>query len=179
MSLAIGMLELNSIACGMETCDVMIKAADIELIHAAPTCPGKYIILVGGDTGAVNEALSQGTRCAAAHEVGKLILPRVHPAVLDAIRGRVSHDSIRSLGIIEFRTVSSAVIAADFMVKAANISLIRVSIGHAIGGKGYVVVTGDVGDVNTSVDAAEKGLREKPVYVTVIAQPSGELLRFL
>ena len=39
MSKAIGMVELNSIARGIETCDYMVKAAQVDLIpllHRVP-----------------------------------------------------------------------------------------------------------------------------------------------
>ena len=48
MGLAIGMVELNSIARGIETCDYMVKAAQIQLLRSSTVCPGKYLILIGG-----------------------------------------------------------------------------------------------------------------------------------
>ena len=42
----IGFLELNSIAKGVEAADAMLKAAEVELISARPSCPGKYHVLV-------------------------------------------------------------------------------------------------------------------------------------
>ena len=36
----IGFLELNSIAKGVEAADAMLKAAEVELISARPSCPG-------------------------------------------------------------------------------------------------------------------------------------------
>ena len=41
----IGFLELNSIAKGIEVADAVLKAAEVELISAKPSCPGKYHIL--------------------------------------------------------------------------------------------------------------------------------------
>ena len=41
--LAIGMVELNSIARGIETCDYMVKAAQVDLIRSSTVCPGKYM----------------------------------------------------------------------------------------------------------------------------------------
>ena len=38
----IGFLELNGIAKGVEAADAMLKAAEVELISARPSCPGKY-----------------------------------------------------------------------------------------------------------------------------------------
>ena len=44
MGISIGLLELKSIPVGIETADEMIKAANVQLLTASPTCPGKYII---------------------------------------------------------------------------------------------------------------------------------------
>ena len=38
MSKAIGMVELNSIARGIETCDYMVKAAQVDLIRSSTVC---------------------------------------------------------------------------------------------------------------------------------------------
>ena len=49
------------------------------------------------------------------------------------------------MGVLEFYSIASAITAADVAAKAANVTLIEVRIGYAIGGKGFVTLTGDVG----------------------------------
>ena len=49
MGLAIGMVELNSIARGIYAADQMVKISEVEIVTAASTCPGKYIAIVHGD----------------------------------------------------------------------------------------------------------------------------------
>ncbi len=56
----IGMLEFTSICRGIEACDAMVKAGDVTLITAKTACPGKYMILVTGDVGAVKSAVEAG-----------------------------------------------------------------------------------------------------------------------
>ena len=58
MKLAIGMVELNSIARGIETCDYMVKAAQVDLLRASTVCPGKYLVLISGDTGDVKASMA-------------------------------------------------------------------------------------------------------------------------
>ena len=41
MGKSIGLLELKSIPVGVETADAVLKAANVELLTASPTCPGK------------------------------------------------------------------------------------------------------------------------------------------
>ena len=60
MSKAIGMVELSSIAKGIETSDYMVKAAQVDLLRSSTVCPGKYVVIVGGDTGDVKAAMQEG-----------------------------------------------------------------------------------------------------------------------
>jgi microcompartment protein CcmL/EutN len=50
---SIGLIELGSIAAGMEVADAMLKAADVELVLARSICSGKYMVMVRGEVAAV------------------------------------------------------------------------------------------------------------------------------
>ena len=60
MGVSIGAVELNSVAAGVVAGDVMLKAANVELVVAQPTCPGKFIVIVAGDTSSVETAVAAG-----------------------------------------------------------------------------------------------------------------------
>ncbi|MCV5513041.1 BMC domain-containing protein, partial [Escherichia coli] len=47
MSKAVGILELSSIAKGMETGDAMLKSANVELLVSKTLCPGKFLLMLG------------------------------------------------------------------------------------------------------------------------------------
>ena len=53
MERAIGLIETISIAGGIEAADAMVKKASVKLFLARPICPGKFIVLIGGDVEAV------------------------------------------------------------------------------------------------------------------------------
>ena len=55
---AIALFEYDSIAAGIESGDDMVKRAPLEVIHAGTVHPGKYLVLVGGSVGDVEEALA-------------------------------------------------------------------------------------------------------------------------
>ena len=158
MGRAIGMVELSSIARGIETSDSMLKAAQVELLRSVTVCPGKYMVIVGGDTGAVRASLEAGKAAGGEFVVDTLLIPSVHEQVFPAISGTVE--------------------AADAAAKAAQITLIEVRTGYAIGGKGFVVLTGDVGAVRAAIDAA-KQVSELYVESTVIPRPAPQLLESL
>ena len=174
MSLAIGMIELNSIARGIETCDFMIKAAQVTLLRASSICPGKYMILIGGNTGDVKASMTEGMKRGDESVVDSLILPNIHPDLIPAISGTTHVPEYGAVGVLEFYSVASAIKASDIAAKAAKVTLIEVHIGFAIGGKGYVTLTGEVGDVRAAVNAA-KDSSELMVDTAVIPRPDKRL----
>lgn len=174
MSKAIGMVELNSIARGIETCDYMVKAAQVDLIRSSTVCPGKYMVIVAGNTGDVTASMNEGTKRGGAYVVDTLLIPNVHPQLIPAISMTNQVEQRGAIGVLEFYSVASAILAADRAAKAANITLIEVRIGYAIGGKGFVTLTGDVGAVRAAVAAAAENA-ELLVNTTVIPRPSPKL----
>ena len=174
MRTAIGMVELNSIAKGIETGDYMVKAAQVELIRASTVCPGKYLILIAGDTGDVRAAMKEGESRGGECVVDTLLLPNVHPQLIPAISMATQTPPLGAVGVLEFYSVASAITAADIAAKAANITLIEVRIGYAIGGKGYVTLTGDVGAVRAAVAAATRDA-QLLVGTTVIPRPAKQV----
>lgn len=178
MSKAIGMVELSSIARGIETSDYMVKAAQVDLIRSSTVCPGKYIIIVGGETGDVKASMEEGLARGGECVVDSLRISNVHEQLIPALSGTVSVEKPGAVGVLEFYSVASAILAADEAAKAANINLIEVRIGYAIGGKGFVTLTGDVGAVRAAVAAAKEG---KDLYVgsTVIPRPAPAVLQSL
>ncbi len=77
---SIGLIELTSIAAGFQTCDAMLKAADVDLVLSRSICSGKYMVMVRGDVAAVQAAVSAGRHCVERLQ-GKLIMADVitHP----------------------------------------------------------------------------------------------------
>ena len=135
MGRAIGMVELSSIARGIETSDSMLKAAQVELLRSVTVCPGKYMVIVGGDTGAVRASLEAGKAAGGEFVVDTLLIPSVHEQVFPAISGTVEVTDPQAVGVIEYYSIASAIEAADAAAKAAQITLIEVRTGYAIGGK--------------------------------------------
>ena len=108
-------------------------------------------------------------------------IARVHPSVLEAISQSVEVDPklLRSIGVVETFSAASIIEAADTAVKAANITLLRVHLAMALGGKGFLLVAGDVSSVQAAVEAASKVAAEDGMLVGrgVIPAPSKELFR--
>lgn len=178
MGLAIAMVELNSIARGIETCDYMVKAAQVDILRSSTICPGKYVVLVSGETGDVKASIEEGLKRGGECVVDSLLLPNIHPQLIPAISMTNQVPEQGAIGVLEFYSVTSAIIAADVAAKAANVTLIEVRIGYAIGGKGYVTLTGDVGAVREAVAAAERQA-QMLVGTAVIPRPAKQLFETL
>lgn len=174
----LGLIELNSIAKGFEVADTMLKAAEVKLLRANSICPGKYLIMISGDVGSVKAAVEAGVEVGGTSIVDKMLLPSLHEQIIPAITGTSEINFGASLGALEFFSISSAVVAADAAAKAANVSIIEIRLGFAIGGKAFVTLTGDVSAVNSAIEAGAEVGKESGMLVnkTVIPRPSPELM---
>lgn len=110
--------------------------------------------------------------------VDSLVLPNIHASVLPAISGLNSVDKRQAVGIVETWSVAACICAADRAVKASNVTLVRVHMAFGIGGKCYMVVAGDVSDVNNAVTvASEVRVKRLLVYRSVIPRPHESMWR--
>ena len=169
---AIGILESNSIAKGIEAADAVLKAADTALLYAKPVCPGKYTILFYGDVAAVSASLDAGAAVIDAHLVDSVVIPRIHPQVIQAISMSTAPDGVNAVGVMEFFSVTAAVYAADAAAKAADVTLLDVRLGVGIGGKSFAVLTGEVAAVEEAVRCGMAAGEEKGLAVTSTVIPS-------
>jgi len=169
---AIGLIEFNSIARGMIACDEMLKAATVDLIEATPVCPGKYIVLIGGEVAAVETSVRTGQRIGAETVVDDLIIPNVHPQIFPAIVGTTSIEEVEALGIIETFSVASTIIAGDAAAKAANVSLIEIRLAKGLGGKSFLVLTGTVADVRAGIQAGVSEITDRGMILDSVVIPS-------
>ena len=178
---AIGLVELTSIALGHLAEDAMLKAAPVEMLLARTICSGKFLVVVAGDVASVEAAVDAGAQAASGALVEKRVIPQVHPGVFPAIAASVELDAqqARALGVVETFSASSIVDVADAAAKSASVTLLRVHLAMAIGGKGYVTMAGDVASVEAAVAAGVQVAAEEGILVgsTVIAAPRPELFR--
>jgi microcompartment protein CcmL/EutN len=177
----LGFVELSSIASGMEIGDAMLKAVDIDLIFAKASCPGKYYIMINGNVANVEKAIKISRDIAGGYLVSSLVLSRVHPKVIAAVNMSGMPEKTEAIGVMEFFSVTSSIIAADTAVKASPVDLVDLRLGTGIGGKSFVVVSGDTSSVKTAINAAVAGMADDGMLVnkTVISKPDKKLLQAL
>ena len=175
---AIGLIETSSIAKGIEAADCMAKTANVQILTAKSICPGKYIVMIGGDVAAVTQSVQAGTSLSPEVVVDSFVIPNVHPSVLPAISGGTSVEKIRAISVIETYSVAATIEATDAAVKAAQVEPIRMHLAFGIGGKSYVVLTGEVADVIAATKAGAAIASERGFLVSevVIPRPHQDLI---
>ena len=178
MSKAIGLVEYKTIPKGIEAADAMLKASEVQLLFSSPICPGKYVTIVGGEVDSVKTAVDKAVAVGDIFSVDSHVLTSLHPSVLPAITATVEIKKVEALGVVETISAVAAIKAGDVAAKAGNVALVEIRIARGLGGKGFVLFTGDLGSVETSVRACAKKLGEEGGIVSsaVIPSPHKDLI---
>jgi microcompartment protein CcmL/EutN len=115
---------------------------------------------------------------AASTIVDTFVIPNIHPSVLPAISGGNSIEAVLAMGVIETYSVAATIEAADAAVKASTVIPLRMHLAFGIGGKSYVVLSGEVADMNAAVEAGASVASEKGFLVNrvVIPRPHQQLI---
>ncbi|MBP5209286.1 MAG: BMC domain-containing protein [Clostridia bacterium] len=177
MFFAIGVIELKSIALGIEATDAALKSAGITLVSSHPSCPGKYEIILTGSIADVTAAVDHVKGKFESNIIDSSVMGRIDPHVIEALLGTQQGQREGSLGVIETYSAASAIKAADVAVKCARVELYDLRVSRGIGGKGMILLTGEVGDVSAAVAAgaeyaAGQGLL---AHTSIVPAPHPEL----
>ncbi len=174
---AILLLEFDSIAIGIEAGDAMAKRATLSSLHTGSVQPGKYLVLAGGEVAQVEEARSAGKERGRSALLGEIYLPEVHGEVVEALTGRRRPTLGEALGIVETKTIPAVIGAADAGIKAASVKILEIRVADGLGGKGYVLFSGQLHDVEAAVEHSVASLdsREQLIARVVIPQLHQEM----
>ena len=176
---AIGMIELSSVGMGLLAQDTMLKAANVELVLGRTICSGKFINVVTGNVAAVRAAVAGGLEAAPDSVIDHIVIPNIHESVFPALGQSVQlpDDKPGAIGIIETYSAASVIEAADAAAKSSAVTLFRIHLAMALGGKGFVLMSGTVADCRSGVDTGAALVREKGLLVSaaIIPGPSREL----
>ena len=177
MSKAIGMVECQNISTGIKAADLMIKTAEVEVLECQPVCPGKYIILISGDLSAVKASVDAAKTVHAQKVVGDFVLGNPHDSIFPAIYGASEIPDAKALGVMETFNVAAAIVAADAAAKTSLVNLIELRLARGMGGKSYLLLTGDVAAVTAAIERAEQVASEDGMMLdsAVIPNPDKRL----
>jgi len=154
MQPALVLLEFHSIAIGIAASDAMAKRVVLETFALGTVQPGKFLVAAGGEVANVEEAWAIGRTTGGEALVGEVFLADVHRAIPAALSGSARGFEGDALGVIETTTVVSTLRAADRALKSTDTELSEFRLADGLGGKGYALLSGEVGEVEAAVEAA-------------------------
>ena len=175
----IGLIELSSVAAGFEVADTMLKAGNVRLILSRSICSGKYMVLIGGETAAVQAAVAAGSDASNGCMIDSFVIPNVHPDVFLALGRTQPVEPNGALGILESFNVATLIQGADASAKAAAVQLLEIRLAMALGGKAFVTMTGDVSSVQAAMAAGRQVIGDAGVLVNavVLSRPHPDVYR--
>ena len=168
---ALALLDFSSVATGIQAADAMVKRARIDTIRAGTVQPGRYLVMIGGTVADVEESLAAGREVGGNSVLDYVFLPNVHPAVVEAIGGGRLPDKTDALGVVETTTAAAAILAADAGIKGADVRLVELRLADGLGGKGIVLYSGLVADVEVAVEMGVGVLRRPELVVRQVVIP--------
>ena len=162
---SIALLELSSIAVGIFTADMMVKKAPITVLKSGTVHNGKYIVLIGGSVGSVEESFFAGVESGAEKIIDQVQLPDIHEKVHDAILGNRVNCEAEAIGIIETSTVAAIIKATDAAVKGAEVEILEIRIADDLGGKAFAIFNGEIEDVQSAIEISKENVTKKEFWV--------------
>ena len=176
---AVAAIELSSLGVGYLVQDSVLKAAQVDVLIARTICSGKYLFVFGGGVSDVEAGMETAIQTGGDAVVDSLVVANAFEGIFPALGQSVvlAPNEIGALGIVETFSAVSAVVAADHAGKAARVTLFRLHLAMAMGGKGLLMLTGSVADVTAAVQAATNAVRQRGLLVSeiVIPRPNREL----
>ena len=171
MNRSIGALEFKSISKGIQISDQIVKKASVEIIYCKTICPGKFLIIVTGDEGAVDEAIDFGEEMAEKSLVDRFKLHAVSPVIIDAFKNKYETKQIvDAVGVIETNKV----------LKAGDVKLIKMQLALCISGKLVFIITGAVSSIEYGFLEVKNILSTHEYANTaIIPSPSEEIKKYL
>lgn len=181
MARAIGLVELTTVSTGFKAADDMSKAADVEILQAEVTCPGKFVVLIAGDLSAVRASVDSVKGRYGDKVIDHFVLGNPHDSIFPAIYGTNKVEKVEALGILECYDVAALIVAADLAAKTAIVDLLELRLAKGMCGKSYMTLTGSVSAVTAAIEKAKAESASRGMFLdsAVIARPSDKLAKYI
>jgi bacterial microcompartment shell protein len=178
----IGVIEFGSIADGIFCTDALLKKAPIAMLKSGTVSRGRYLIIIGGSTGSVEESLNEAIAVGQASRLDHAFLPDVHPELHDAVLGQRLAMQQDAVAILETDTVAANVRAAELALKGTKVRLVELRLAeYEMSGKAISLFNGELYEVEAAMELAGEFLRGRKEYVQhrIICQPHEALTQQL
>lgn len=174
---ALGMVEYQTVSAGITAADLMIKTANIEILQASVICPGKYVTIISGELSAIAAAIEAAKIQLGEKLTDSFVLGNPHEDIFPAIYGGANIENAKALGILETFSTPAIIVAADTAAKTSDVSLIELRIARGMGGKSFMLLTGDVAAVTAAIESAKAKVGDEGLLLdsSVIPNPDKSL----
>ena len=174
---ALGMVEYQTVSAGITAADLMIKTANIEVLQATVICPGKYITLISGELSAITAAIDAAKVQLGDKLTDSFVLGNPHEDIFPAIYGGANIENAKALGILETFSTPAVIVAADTAAITSDVTHIELRIARGMGGKSYMLLTGDVAAVSAAIESARAKIGDDGLLLdsSVIPNPDKSL----
>lgn len=182
MNSTVGIVELKNIAYGINASDDILKLSGAKLISAQSLCPGKYEIIMSGELSQVESAMNHIKNKYSHSLVDYAVFGKIEKEVIQALLGcQIDVIYSGSIGVIETYSASSAIMAADIAMKSSNVSIIELRIARGMGGKGFVLLNGNISDVQAAINNGSKYAKEQGLLAacSIIGSPHADLWKHI
>jgi len=169
MNKSIGAIEFKSIAKGIEVSNEIVKKSSVEVIYLKSICPGKFLIMILGETCYIKESIDYGLTKGDGYIVDSFIINSVSSDIINGLKNKYKKlESIKSIGVVETNKVCSGLKALNKTLKSSDVSLINLQVSFAIGGKLVYTVSGDLSDLEIGINEGCKVINKKDIINTSI-----------
>ena len=178
----IAVMEFASIADGIYCTDALLKRAPIAMIKSGTVSGGRYLVIIGGSTGSVEESLNEALAVGQASRLDHAFLPDVHPQLHDAVLGQRQPVIQDAVAILETDTVAANVRAAESALKGTKVRLVELRLAdYELSGKAISLYNGELHEVEAAMELAGDFLRGRKEYVQhrIICQPHETVTQYL
>ncbi|MBS4534533.1 BMC domain-containing protein [Clostridium sp. D2Q-14] len=164
MKKSVGLIEVSSISKGIAILDDIVKRLEVDVLVARSICPGKYMILLQGNTSSVRIAVCIGDELGQKYITKSCIIDNINTHIFSVMKGKIEPENMDALGVIETKNVVSSIIIADIVWDSSDVELIKIKLGNGIGGKGLLAFTGNVSSVKNAIEHCKS---KDEVYQTI------------
>jgi len=179
MAKAVGLLELAGIAPGYVVANEVGKQTSVDFWVADTLCPGRFLLVIFGDTASVQMAMEMAVNLAKDEILSEGILANIDAEVFRALQSPGKVAAHQALGIVETLAIAPAILAADGALKTAQVELVELRITGGMGGKALVCFAGEVNAVQVAL-AHIRNLVDPVALASsvLLASPHPELVAF-
>ncbi len=181
MSKSIGAIEFKSIAKGIEVSNDMVKKSFVEVLYLKSICPGKFLIIIAGETSQVKECVDYGLDKGSGYIVDNFIINSVHEDIVNGLKHKYKPiENITSIAVMETSKVCAGIKSLDKTLKSSDVVLLKLQLSFAIGGKLVYIVAGDLSSLEVGISEGKSMLNSKDIInISIIPSVDKQIIKNL